>query len=249
MTGSFSAEHIEELLTGYVLGDLSPEEAEALQQLLAERPELRGELAQLQEAIASVPYDLPQVAPPPRLKTAILAATQQTQPSQNRDRPAQRYRWPWSSLVASVAAVVALAVGIDNYRLRQDLQKLRSQVTQQSEIATVLQQPRSRLVSLQGVGSSEAVGSIVLAPSQDKLVIVVQQLPPLSAEQIYRLWAVIGDQKIACGQFNASGKGTVTNSLVLPTEACKVQNAKLVVTQEPFPPPPQPVGQPVLISQ
>ena len=49
MTESTPSEHIQELLAGYVLGDLSPEEAEELKQLLDRDPTIADEVNQLQE--------------------------------------------------------------------------------------------------------------------------------------------------------------------------------------------------------
>lgn len=82
MTAPRSPEYLEELLAGYVLGDLSPEEAEDLQQILvdcgnhsaSDRPELVAEAQILQEVLAALPYTLPPVEPRPQLRQNILDA-------------------------------------------------------------------------------------------------------------------------------------------------------------------------------
>jgi anti-sigma-K factor RskA len=249
MTGFFPPEQLEELLTGYVLGDLSTDEVEVLHRLLMARPELKTELAQLQEVVALLPYALPEVQqaqPSPQLRDRILTAA--AQPIPQRDRSSRFAAWPWSRMIASVAAIAAVAVGLDNYRLRQELGQVQAQMNQQAEIVATLQQPASRLVSLQGTQASAASGSVVLDAQNQKLVIAAQQLPPLPANQIYRLWAVVEDRKIACGDFNTSPTGTVSKSLLIPVDACNSPRAKLVVTREPFPSPSQPVGNAVLTS-
>ncbi len=67
-------EDLASLLAGYILGDLSPEEAETVVQLLAAQPDLLHDIAQLQETLADIPYALPDVAPPPQLRQSALSA-------------------------------------------------------------------------------------------------------------------------------------------------------------------------------
>jgi anti-sigma-K factor RskA len=243
MTDSFSSEHLEELIAGYVLGDLDSEEVRELERLLAQNPELVKEVAQLQEVMALLPYEIPEVQPSPQLRSKILAAAQG---SENPIRVKRRFSLPWIQIVA---ALVAVALGIDSYRLRQELQYTQSQLARQTEITAILQQPNSRIVALKGVDKSTASGSIILAPNQDKFLIVLENLSQLPKNKIYRLWAVVDDKKIACGQFNASSTGTVLDSFPLPTNVCTSDKAKLVVTREPVPSPPQPVGSPVLVGE
>ncbi|MBW4643815.1 MAG: anti-sigma factor [Goleter apudmare HA4340-LM2] len=243
MTDSFSSESLEELVAGYVLGDLDSEEVAELEQLIAQNPELVKEIAQLQEVMALIPYELPEVQPSPALRSAILAS------AQTNNNPVRRQRWfslPWGQIVA---ALVALAFGIDSYRLRQELQYTHTQLAHQTEIIAILQQPNSRLVALKGVDASTAAGNIVLAPNHQKFFIFAENLSRLPENQIYRLWAVVDGKKIACGQFNATLTGTVLDSFPLPSNVCSLDTAKLVVTQEPVPSPPQPVGSPVLVGE
>lgn len=72
MTGPLLPERLEELMAGYVLGNLTPEEAEEFRQLLTEHPELAEEVHRLQEVLEVLPYALPEVAPPLHLRSAIL---------------------------------------------------------------------------------------------------------------------------------------------------------------------------------
>jgi anti-sigma-K factor RskA len=243
MTDSFSSQNQEQLIAGYVLGELDPEETEQLKQLIAQNPELLKEVVRMQEVMALIAYELPPVQPPTKLRSQILAAVQsdqQTIPSK------KRFSIPWGKLVA---AIVILILAIDNYRLRQELQRTHSQLTSQQQILTALQQPNSRLVTLKAVNTSKASGSIIFLPNQGKLVVALENLSRLPENQIYRLWAVIDGKKIACAQFNANLKGKVLGSLVITSKDCSLQQAKLVVTQEPFPSPQQPVGSPVLIGE
>lgn len=243
MTDSFSSEYLEELIAGYVLEELDSEEAEELERLLAQNPEIVKEIAQLQEVMALLPYEIPEVQPSAQLRSKILAVAQANEiPVASK----KRFSLPWGQIIA---ALVALALGLDGYRLRQELQLTQSQLAHQAEIIALLQQPNSRLVALKGVDANTASGSIILAPNKQKFVIVAENLSRLPENEIYRLWAVVDDKKIACGQFNASLTRTVFDSFPIPSNVCSLDKATLVVTKEPVPSPPQPVGSPVLIGK
>ena len=241
MTDSKSSEYIEELIALYVLNILSSEEAEELERLASQNPEIVKQIAQLQEVTTLLAYEVSQ-QPPAQLRTAVLAAAQ-TESSQ------QSFNWislPWGKIVA---ALIVLALAVDSYFLRQQLQRTQLQVNRQTEVIAILQQPNSRLVALKGVETNNASGSIVLDSSQQKLAIAITNLSRLPDNQIYRLWAVVNDKKTACGQFNASLSGTVIDNLTISEKDCSLKTATLVVTKEPFPSPPQPVGDAVLIGK
>lgn len=246
MTGPLSREHLEELMTGYVLGSLSPEEAEELGRLLAENPQLATEVNLWQEALELLPYTLPEVEPPPQIHTAILNAVQ----GETNRNPVRKWsRLPWSKIAGSVAALLALALGLDNYRLRQELKTAQSQ----KNIITVLQRSNTRVFSLTGTDkANSASGSIVLDLDQQKAVIAFQNLPAPPVAQIYRLWAIIDNQKIFCAQFGASQQGTVLDEFSIPSDAaaaCSSTKSTLAVTLEPSPSPPQPVGPIVMVEK
>ncbi len=63
-----------DLIAGYVLGDLSPDEAARLDEALAQTPELHEEICSFQEAFSLLPYDRPLLEPSTRLKDKIISA-------------------------------------------------------------------------------------------------------------------------------------------------------------------------------
>ncbi len=223
----------EELVAGYVLEDLSLEEKKAFDQLLQERPELvAAEIRRLKETLALTPYALPDAIPSPRLRNQLLvAAEQQTAQVIDLSTVASRRSVAWLSWAGSAAAVIALVLGLDSYRLRQELQTTQEQLAQQQSIVSMLQQTNTRLVTLRpSAPSSEASGNLVVTPSDKDAVLVLKNLAPIPKEQVYRLWAVIKGKKFPCGQFTPDPKGTVF--LKLPMEEALVK-APLVVTLEP----------------
>ena len=281
MTESSSSEHLEELMTGYVLDSLSPEEDEELQRLLAENPQLATEENLWWEALELLPYTLPEVEPSAHLHSAILNAVQAetnreqvrnytsaevepsahldspiidaTQAQTNRERVRRRSRFLWRTIAGgSIAALFALALGLDNYRLRQELkatqQALKIERTQKSEIVTALLQPNTRLSSLTGKGNN-ASGSIILNLDEQKAVIVANNLESPPSDRIYRLWAISEKKPIACGEFSANRQGTVLDEFSLRAPVCSNTTSTFAVSLEPLSLPPQPVGPIVMIQK
>ncbi len=73
MTEPVSPEPLEELLAGYVLGNLSFEEAMELDQKLCQNPALNIEVSHLQEVLTVMCYGIPEASPSPHLRSALLA--------------------------------------------------------------------------------------------------------------------------------------------------------------------------------
>ena len=243
MTRSTQPDHWQDLLAGYALGDLSPEEAEALQQILSEQPELSVEVDRLQEVLALMPYGLPEHEPPQHLKEAILTAAEAELPEHPTAVPVpQRRNLRWLGLAGSVAAAAILALGLSNYRLRQELQANRIVIAAlQQEAATsrpvisALQQPQARPYALAGTGTAvRASGTIVLDRQQKQVVIVAQNLPELPSGKAYRLWAMPQNSKTPayCGQFNTSPTGTVSTIWPAESAVCNGNPAQLLMTAE-----------------
>jgi anti-sigma-K factor RskA len=240
-------EHWQELMAGYALENLSSDEAEELQQLLDARPDLTAELDRFQDVLALVPYALPEVELPPTLRTKVLNAAQ----SQNGVRnvnPPRRFsssRFSLARMGAAVAAVLALALAIDNYRLRQTVQS-------NEAIIASLQQPNAQVFALQGTENAIAArGSLVVNPSDQRAIVLVQNLPQLPTGEAYRLWALVDGepQPVYCGEFNPPSSQTSTAQWNMPTDACSTNVSQMLVTAESIAAPPVPAGPLVLRSE
>lgn len=210
----------EELIAGYVLGNLSPQEASEFRRLLAEYPELRLEVDQLQETLELLAYELPQVAAPQHLRTAILAA------SESRLSP-PRYL-SWSKVWATVAVVCAIALSIDNYMIRRELAGFRDAIS-------VLQHPETYLFNVQGQGNAaNATGSILMNLDDSTAVVAVQNLPLPPQGQAYWLWAIVDGKMQRCGQFNVLNSNSSFDQISMPSEIYQEGSevSKLLITLE-----------------
>lgn len=243
MTESRFSERLEELMAGYVLGNLSPEEAEELRQLLTSHPELNTEVYRLQEVLELMPYALPEVALPSHLRSAILEAV--NHPVQQQPTP-KRFSLPWSRMVASFAALLVIILGLDNYRLRQQVSFVQAQAAKQKDVIAMLQNPTTHLVALKGMDSAAAAsGSVVMTPGEPKAILILQNLPILPKGQFYQLWSVVKGKEIPSGQFNVSNQNTVLIKFSIPASS---KLKALVVTVEESPEPKSPSGPMVMTS-
>jgi anti-sigma-K factor RskA len=253
MTESTHSEPIQNLLAGYVLGDLSPEEAEQLQQLLATHPDLAMEIHQLQEVLAVMPYGLPEALPSERVRSQMLQIVQQESRSTVQDvRPRNAIvprRFRAAALAGgSIAAVLALTLGFNNYHLRQQLTATQAQVAHQKDLIAMLQQPQTRLVSLKGMDTMvQSSGNAVITPGQAGTVLVLQDLPALPPGKSYQLWAIADGRKIACGNFTSNPQGRVVIKLPIAATTAD-QLTGLAVTIETSPTPAAPSGPMVMTS-
>ncbi|WP_339459692.1 anti-sigma factor, partial [Nodularia spumigena] len=72
----------------------------------------------------------------------------------------------------------------------------------------------------------------------------LQNLDPLPKGQIYRLWAIVDNEKVYCGEFNSDSQGTVL--MQLPLDEFMTDSSEAVITIEPIEKIPQPTGETVM---
>lgn len=245
MTHAPLPDHWQELIAGYALGDLSPDEAEEVQRLLEANPALTQEVTQLQETLALLPYDLADRQPPAALRSTILTAAQPSaspMPPPTPRRTTRGIHPRWWGVGGAIAAVLIGALAIDNYQLRR-------QVAESEEIVALLQQPTTQLYTLQGTEAAiEASGSLVVNSAQDQVVILVKNLPTLPEGQAYRLWAMPqeGATPVYCGQFNTTAAATTTTTWTPPEQECTAIAHQVLLTAELADDPPIPAGELVM---
>jgi anti-sigma-K factor RskA len=255
MTHSSIPENWQELMAGYALGDLSSEEAESLQRLLSENPELASEVDQFQEVLALMPYGLPdEPEPPSRLRDAILSQAEA-------DRAFQPNRAPrlgrkikagsWSQLGGAIAALLLITLAIDSYQLRQTTKRnqiaigrLQQEAQTNAALIAALRQPNAEVYALDGTAKTS--GSLVLVPAQNRVTLVTD-LPQLPTGKIYRLWAMpeSASKPTYCGEFEAEAIA----SWSLPEKVCGQNGDRMLITTELAVDPPIPKGELVMKSK
>ena len=238
MTNNPEFEHLEELLAGYVLGNLDEEELAWLNQQLKTNPELKKQIAQLEATLNLIPYSLPEDVPRTDLRSQILAkAKTQTKSSLTH----QLHHWGW--IVGAITTLSTLWLGFNGYNLRQQLALQETQLRQQQELIALLRQPNNRLVSLKGFDNVTTSGSLFIAPEKKKAVLALQNLQPLPGKQVYRLWAISQEKKTGCVNFTPNKQGKVHLEF---TDDALTDAHSVVVTIEPEADTVQPQGNEIL---
>jgi anti-sigma-K factor RskA len=232
----------EDVMVDYVLGELPRADAEAFEHAMANDAALAAEVQRLRNTLDLMPYAAV-TEPPPALRGAVLQAaqTQANAAPRRAARPARRI--VWSRFAAAAAAAIAIGFGIDSYRLRTELEL-------QREVTAMLQEPNVvRSFALAGTGSAgRSFGNVTLDLDAKKGAVAFRHLPALASDQVYRLWARVGDKSVPCGDFVAAADGTIRAQFRVPVESYTAPIANLFVTVEPKSATGAPTGPTVMTS-
>jgi anti-sigma-K factor RskA len=224
-------EHMEELTAGYVLNALSPEEEAEFERYLQENPELITRIGQLQEVMGLMAHVPPRITAPAHLKAKIMGAVQSSTAESPRSIRIPKISWGKVAIAAIVLATLAL--GIDNYYLRQKLASVEVKVNNQ-EVETYL-------FNLKGTAAAvTASGNVVLDLRTGKALLTLQNLPTLPEGEAYHLWAFTKDKKIFCGKFNTTPSGQIVSLLPLPVKEYSSSVKFMRISRESTTTPPNP---------
>ena len=255
---------IEELLPFYALEALTDEEKKLVESYLAEHPEARVQVAEMDTAASALPYGVSPVPPRRRIKEALMArvatdadararASKQDQPS----RSAMRFEniFQAFSLGAAIVAIVWVVV------LNIQLSQLRNQVSLLGEALAAqsnsLQQINAKLpqvtnstvvtISLSGTTARpDARGQLIADPNSHSAVLVIAGLGQLEAGKTYQVWLIDGGGPKSAGLLtvDANGQGL----LVLSSKLTIAEFKALGISIEPDGGSPQPTGEIVVLS-
>lgn len=249
------SEHLQLMIAGYVLGDLDADEVVEFEQLLATDPAIADEVAQMQNALETA-YAPAEVSPPSHLRSAIMAAqaAEMVQAAETNSWRSSRSattrsarRFSWSQAMGAAAAVVIVALGINNYQLRRALQ------------ATQAETPsRTLTYVLQTETAEDASAMVVVNPDTLEATLTVQNLPPLPAGKVYVLWTVLeqgapftvdAKSAILTEVLNVDAQGNVSQTITVPrVYRSEELVSKVAITVEDATAPQRHEGKPVMIT-
>ena len=206
------------LISGYVLGNLSPAEAMLFEEILSENPEVAKQVTELQQTL-ELAYFPAEVTPPPTLKAKLLAANaalSKAEPAATTTNFLTQWRQKlsWGKTLGAISAGLILGLGISNYWFWQTLQRA-SIETPASE---------NLVYSLQAV-DSDAKAKLIVNPDKLDGKLIVSDLSPLPEGKVYALWTVIDkkapfttDSKgaILTDVFEVNNQGEVSREIAVP---------------------------------
>jgi hypothetical protein len=246
-------------IAAYALGET--EAAAALLEHLADCPACQRSLRAYVQVARMLPYDAPDVAPPPALRTRILTAVEESGAAlpmpvatpeshgtlRAGDQP-RRWRWLPSFRPAfglAVAAFVALLLW--NVALQRQVNTQAAQITaSRASWQTMTALLNNSAVRWYAITGDEANGHFWAAPQGQVACLVAQGLPPLHEGQVYQVWLVHGGEHASGGTFEEhDGNGWV---LIRSNEPLSNYDS-VGVTIEPRGGSVAPTGTPVLQGQ
>lgn len=207
---------IESLLGAYALDAVDADEADAVERHLRDCPRCRAEVEQHRETAAVLAHagadapsgvwdriaadlDARDAPPPPQLGGETAATTRVLHPNSGLGRA----RGPLSLVAMAAAVVVVLLVAGLGYRVvDQDrrLERLAASVqddgVRQAALAAMVD-PAARRVALRSDDGRTSVQAVVRPDGEG--YIVDDNLPGLSADRTYQLWAMVGDRPVSAG--------------------------------------------------
>jgi anti-sigma-K factor RskA len=255
----------EELLAGYVLGDLDPEEVIEMHKIILEHPEIVTKIDHFQETLAMLPLGLSETYPDKNLRDRIaaraipitvenlstapldLSIDSLNAPLETINRsPRRRNIWKLATIgLTSIGAIALIALGFDNYQMRQQIASNQIELQKHSATIAMLQGSDNRMISLKGMGAIPAAsGSVMIAPTEKTAMISIQNLRQIPQENSYRLWAIVDGKKVDCAQFRPDEQGKVF--MKVPLASALKQSTTLIITIEPNQDMPEPTGEMVM---
>lgn len=231
-----------ELLAGYVLGDLTPSELEIVEAYLVAHPEQQTEVASLMLPLDLLSLTLPADNPSASLRQQILQSATVETLGNRASVPtlAVKSRQPWRSIIAGLGLLLVAGLGWNNYqlshelaRVKQDLQIAKVAQNQKSKeyqsVVSLLPQPDNRYFSLKNMQGKGGVGSLVMVPNKSVALLALQKVEPLPPGQVYRVWAIMGDEEMECAHFAPDVNGKVL--MQIPLKSWEKAN-KITITIE-----------------
>jgi anti-sigma-K factor RskA len=263
---------IEELLPFYALDALSEDEKKEVESYLAEHPEARPRVDDLQAGASALPYAVSPVEPPPHVKEALMrrvaadagarerSSARETVSMRTAGEPVRRgirlediFR-VLSLGAATIAIIWAFVLNAQVARLQSEISALNEQIASQSQSLDELirslpssQQSDVITVSLKGTDvQPRAQGQLIANPNDKSAVLVISGLPPLEPGKTYQVW-LIGDAPVSAGLLTVDENGQ--SVLIVTSEESIGSFKSLGISIEPEGGSEQPTGDIVVLSE
>jgi anti-sigma-K factor RskA len=249
-----------------VLDALTEEEKQQVESYLAEHPEARAQVQDLQSGASAVPYAVSPVEPPRRVKQALMArvaadvqARERSSARVGNEPPRRGLRFEdifrvLSLGAAAIAIIWAFVLNAQVARLQSEITALNDQVTAQSQsldelIRNLPQTDQSDVITVSLNSTEEqprALGQLIANPNDRSAVLVISGLPPLEAGRTYQVW-LIGNAPVSAGLLTVDENGQ--SVLIVTSEAAIGSFNSLGISIEPDGGSEQPTGEIVVLSE
>lgn len=217
------------ILEAYALGELSEQERADVEKNLAQYPELKKELALIEEAQEEL---LMKAAVKPRASVkANLFATIDAQQDRAKvvtlDQDSSRLSfWKFAAAASVTIALVASALAYNywnkwkstetslanliaqNQRVAQDYNTVNQRLDQLEKDLNIINNPAFNRVVMKGTANAPgSLASVYWNESTKEVYLSIQEMKELSQENQYQLWAIIDGKPVDAGVFDANFSG------------------------------------------
>ena len=205
------------ILELYALDQLNPTERAEVERNLAQYPQLRQELDEIERSLEAFAFASAQELPNSGFDAIEqqLGSTEETSDSISKsESPGQFNRWMLVGSLLLLAAAIAIALLFQkNRQLQAEKADLQAQIEACEEQArqledannqiAFLQQANSQHITLAGLEAHpEAQARVVYNTAAGRTVFSPAGMPSLEQAYQYQLWAIIGDQQISLAVFD-----------------------------------------------
>ncbi len=198
-------------LEAYVLGTATPEEV-ALVQSMLHHPEVKAELARIEDNLEAIARKFA-IDPPPSLRAQVLDAVQREALAHTTKGPVTGAK-PWLNSISWIAAAIGLMSTLWFFNLQRrantalsetqvalqqckdktnEMQVMQQQIVLLSDPAT----KRYQLASLTDVGTRAA--TVYANPTAKRCLISVAALGNVPAGKSFQLWAIQAGKPVSLG--------------------------------------------------
>jgi anti-sigma-K factor RskA len=228
-----------ELIAGYALDALDPEDEARVRELLATSEEAREELRALSEVAAAMSTATSGPTPRPELRGRILEAARAEPPTVVSLEGYRRSRAVTAlAATAALAAVAALALGIWGVGASRDLDDARAALVRQQAATAVLSDPGARAVELETGDGRLVVGE------DGSAVLVLSSMGAAPDGKTYEVWVANDGVPVRAGLFDGAGERDV-----VPVEQTVGDGSVVMVTVENDGGVDAPTSDPIVVSQ
>ena len=246
-------ERFEDLKDAYVLGALPEEERRGFEDYLAAHPERQAEIDELGAVAGLLAFAPQEQEPPPELRRRIMEVVEaEAAPRRERRESAfARFAGFVGARGLAFGAAVLFLIGLLSWNLllQNEVEDLQGQVQEsQSQVqnlqAQVQDAQQTQTVQLTGTWASQGAEAEVASISDNRIVLVADNMPSVPEGQTCQIWVIKGDVPEPSGLFQPGGQETAA-----PITTPIKKGDTVAITVEPAGGSEQPTSDPVLSAE
>ncbi|MEQ8715500.1 MAG: anti-sigma factor [Cyclobacteriaceae bacterium] len=209
-------------LTAYITGEVSAEESEQIEALIATENDVRAEFLELQKTLELLAFRQA-VAPPSSVKQLVMQDEKVIKNANFADNSVKlqtsRFMMAASVTLALISAIAALyfynqwqstdyrlaQLTARNIELAENYNLVNQELTNIRQDLAVIISPEFQRIILQGTENAQDAKAVVYwNPTQEELFLNSSNMISLTQDQQYQLWALVDGVPIDAGVFDAS---------------------------------------------